>query len=137
MLQSDLSDGKLLGPDPQSRRSAAERLVDIYSAALPPSDEGAQVIYTAAPDAGTFVKFSCFRANNVRLDSALISDTRTVAEQERDFYRAEVIEKLFCGDLTRCPYKRSEEAIIFVIPWVQSKCESTQGKFAYIKVHSK
>lgn len=123
------------GPDTQSRLRAAEILVDVYAAALPPSTAGGHVTYTASVDVGTFVQFACFVSRNMHNDAAMDLEKRTLAEQELAFYRAEVIDKLFCEDKVRCPYERTEAAIDFVIPWVQSRCEATKGKVAFIKIH--
>lgn len=109
--------------------------MDIYSAALPPSTAGGQVTYTASVGAGTFVQFACFISRTVRDEGAIDTETRTLAQQELAFYREEVIDKLFCEDKVRCPYERTEAAIDFVIPWVQSRCETTKGRVAFIKIH--
>lgn len=135
------------GPDLPSRRSAAEYLVEQYIAALPPSQSGGQVIYSAPADAGTYVQFTCYtpRTANVRLDGSADQGRRILMEQayeeEEDalkqvFYRAEVMDKLFCSDKARCPYSESEEAIAFAVQWVSSQCKSASAGTVSIQVLS-
>lgn len=126
-------------PDLEARRSAAEHLVDCYAAALPASKTGGQVVYSAPPEAGVYVSFSCYFAGdvNVHTDGDTSSaDARTLLQRQEDFYRAEVLEKLFCDDKARCPYVSSDDAIGFSIQWISSRCADSNGASVSIQVLS-